>query len=268
MSNQRFIQQENIHLHYKTIGKGMKKVLCFHGYGQTSDVFLHLPKPLQETYTFYAFDLFFHGESLWESGGNFIDTKTWQSLLSKFLEQEKIQSCSLIGFSIGTKLVWASLKTLSIEVESLWLVAPDGIKANQLYVLATKTIFGVFLFKTILSSYPFLYFLIFPLTKYFALDTRWLKKHFHSKEKRLKLFRTWLLFRKLQYSQKELRLLLLKKPVNTFIFLNRKDKIILSRPIMFFAKNLDNVQIIELPYSHPTMLRLFLKQDSQNILSK
>lgn len=268
MSKQYFIKQQNIQLSYRVIGKGSKNILCFHGYGQTSTVFLHVPTSLQETYTFYAFDLFFHGKSVWKSRINFLDMETWKVLLDEFLEKEKIKDFSLIGFSIGAKLVWTSLKVISNRVENIWLIAPDGIKANHLYVLATKTKFGRFLFKNILKGYPLLIFMNSFIAKYFSLKVEWLNKHLSSEEKRLKLFNTWLLFRKLQYSQSNLDDLLQEKATNTAIFASKNDRIIHYQPIESFVQNVKNITLTELDYSHPTMLRLFLKNDFQNILSK
>ena len=81
-------------LYYQKFGNGKQIMLAFHGFGQESSVYKCLADVLTE-YTFYAFDLFFHGKSQWDFPENYLRSQRWKELLQDFLDKENIQKFSL-----------------------------------------------------------------------------------------------------------------------------------------------------------------------------
>ncbi len=131
-----FVYQQ-VSLHYSLTGKGKKVLLAFHGYGQTKLHFRHIAKQLSGQYTLYTFDLFFHGKSIWPFKDNPLTKNFLAGMMSAFLEKEKINQFSLMGFSMGGKMVLSLLEQFPDRVEQLILIAPDGIKTSFWYSLAT-----------------------------------------------------------------------------------------------------------------------------------
>ncbi|MBC7893637.1 MAG: alpha/beta hydrolase, partial [Sphingobacteriaceae bacterium] len=120
-----FRHGDSIHLRYRSFGSGPRTLLAFHGMGQSGAAFSSLGTVLGDTFTTYAFDLFFHGES---SGLNEPLSKPfWAELLRRFLAEKKVERFSVAGFSLGGRLALATLETLYDRIDEVILVAPDGL---------------------------------------------------------------------------------------------------------------------------------------------
>jgi len=68
------IQAEGATLVYRKSGSAKKTLLLFHGFGQDHTAFDAIDT-LNELYTCYSFDLFFHGQSTWANDDNPISKK-------------------------------------------------------------------------------------------------------------------------------------------------------------------------------------------------
>ncbi|MEI9807284.1 MAG: hypothetical protein WDO16_05030 [Bacteroidota bacterium] len=51
-------------------GSGPKTAFCFHGYGEEASSFSFLEKYAGDQYSFFAIDLPFHGQTIWNEGLN------------------------------------------------------------------------------------------------------------------------------------------------------------------------------------------------------
>ncbi len=63
MIRDNFIRYNKSSLHYAKAGTGDRHLLIFHGFGQDMNVFEFFATSLARHYTFYVFDLYFHGKA-------------------------------------------------------------------------------------------------------------------------------------------------------------------------------------------------------------
>ena len=147
-----FIEYKYFNLHYKKIGSGPKIIITFHGFGQNASAYNCVVNQFNKYYTIYLAELFFHGKTVWKKKDLFLDKQIWKDFFSIFLQKEKIESFSLIGFSIGAKLALASFEATPNQVKNLILIAPDGIKENFWYSFAVNSAIGRFMLKSVLKN--------------------------------------------------------------------------------------------------------------------
>ena len=134
-------------LHYTKYGVGEKALFCFHGFGLTGEAFFELEEVLSKEYTIYNFDLFFHGKSEWHAGDKMLTPAFCKELFSSFLSEQKINQFSLLGYSIGARIVWTLVLEFKNQVKEIIVLAPDGITISNWFKIATRTLVNRKLFK-------------------------------------------------------------------------------------------------------------------------
>lgn len=137
---------KNAVIGYYRFGSGPRPAICFHGYGETGVSFAFLEKYAGATYSFYSLDLPFHGKTIWNEGAEFTvaDLVEIVKLILDEHEQESFnqQKFSLLGFSLGGRMALALYEAIPGKIDRLILLAPDGLKLNFWYWLATQTWLG------------------------------------------------------------------------------------------------------------------------------
>src|SRR5438552_14687033 len=145
------LQYKNSTINYYRFGSGLNVVICFHGYGEDAASFGLLEKFAGNQYSFISIDLPFHGKTVWNEGLNFTH-KDLLEILKEILSQTNRQPAvsneklSIMGFSLGGRIVLSLYQAMPGQIEKLILLAPDGLKVNFWYWLATQTWFGNKLF--------------------------------------------------------------------------------------------------------------------------
>ncbi len=132
-------------------GNGPCLLLCFHGYGETAMHFQFL-QALKNNYTVAAIDLPFHGQTTWNETGklkpqelvSIIEILETRLRATNLQLQEKI---TLLGYSLGGRIALSLYQLMAGKINKLVLLAPDGLKLNRWYWLATQTTLGNRLFK-------------------------------------------------------------------------------------------------------------------------
>lgn len=250
-------------LSYSVYGNGPKKVIAFHGFGQDSAVFEDYAKLLGEAYCLYSFDLFFHGDSVWPYGDQPLEKEAWQNMFQAFRTQEAIENFALIGFSIGAKVLLATLVNFPQAITSITLIAPDGIKTNGWYKLATEVPVFRKCFKYLIEK-PVLFFNSLELlNKLGFLDkslTRFVKSQMKTKLLREKVYHTWMVYRKLSFKKGSIAFIINKYNIPISIFLGESDKVIKPSQLKQFLTRLDNYDLKVIPGSHPHVLERFLRE--------
>lgn len=128
-------------------------LICLHGYGESAQSFAALAGELQNEYRVIAVNLPFHGDTRWTEGYDF----SQDDLL--FIA-DKISgglNFILLGFSMGGRVALQLYQLQPQRVVELILLAPDGLKLNGWYWLATQTNAGNRLFKYCMEK-PALFF--------------------------------------------------------------------------------------------------------------
>ena len=242
-----------VSLHYKVFGEG-KPVLAFHGYGMSHYQFKVLAEALPE-YAFYSFDLFFHGKSIWDRGEDPLSKETWSTILNDFLNCEKIEKFSVAGFSLGGKFALASLEIFPDKIDKLILIAPDGIKTNFWYSLATFPIGLRKVFRSLIYRPEPFYSSINALHKLRVVDkglVKFSKSQMQSHEQRKRVYYSWVVFRKLQFDQKKIAFLINQYDIPTEVYLGKFDKIITPKNVRPFLDliNRCSIEVLEAGHNH------------------
>ena len=134
----------SVHFHYG--GQGATPLVCFHGYSETCAHFNFLEKYVGDKFKIIAIDLPFHGETEWKE--KYVHPSDLAAVVKKILEQLSVEGDQmyLMGFSLGGRMALCVLQELPSKVSKLVLLAPDGLKVNFWYWLATQTYIGNRLF--------------------------------------------------------------------------------------------------------------------------
>ncbi len=143
-----FISYRSSRVHYSRAGAGQKVLLCFHGYGESEQTFHFLEKYISAEYTLFAIDLPFHGQTQWQEGLRFSATDLLAIIESLCLKHTVgMNRLTLLGYSMGGRVALQLLQVIPAKIEKTVLLAPDGLKVNFWYWLATQTYIGNRLFS-------------------------------------------------------------------------------------------------------------------------
>lgn len=130
------VEIDNGQLFYTKHNGGNKILLAFHGFGQDNKIFTSWIEFLNEEYTVYTFDLFYHGKSNRSYGS--LSKSEWAEYLNTFLEQEGITEFTTLGFSLGGRFAIAASLSFPEKTKELILIAPDAVHLTIWFKLATN----------------------------------------------------------------------------------------------------------------------------------
>jgi len=244
-------------LYYQKFGNGKQIMLAFHGFGQESSVYKCLAE-VMPNYTFYAFDLFFHGKSQWDFPENYLRSQRWKELLQDFLDKENIQKFSLMGYSLGGKLALKTIELFSENLEQVWLLAPDGIKTNIWYKLATVPTGQSIFRKVILEGSKPLDQIVRGIGKMKLIDKSLLKLYYSETafpERRQRVYYTWLLYSGIRPNIPKISQILIKKDISVQFFIGKHDRLINFGEIKDLYKQLNQCQLHIIPCGHNRLIK-------------
>lgn len=142
-----YLLYKNSKIYYRhTIG-GERLLICLHGYDESSASFEFLAEELAG-FSMLAIDLPFHGLTEWNEGFDF-NVDDVEKIIQLIIQEHfpGIQKYSFLGFSMGGRVALGMLEKKSSEIEKIILLAPDGIRMNFWYWLATQTSAGNRIFR-------------------------------------------------------------------------------------------------------------------------
>jgi len=258
-------------LHYRQYGTGPRVILAFHGYGQTEGHWRGVAAALGSGVTVYAFDLFYHGQSRLAKADAPLSKKRLGELLSEFLMAHNIDTFGLLAFSMGAKYALTAVEQFGGRVEQVWLIAPDGIRTQFWYSLATYPPWmrGV-LGRAVLRPQRLLRF-IDTLAQRRLVDSglvRFAQWQLDSREKRLRVYRSWMGLRHLVFDLRKLTALLNQRPTPVTFFLGRHDRVIPHAGLREFIASLKNAKTVLLEAGHGGLLydvAAYLRQHSGEV---
>lgn len=245
------------YLHFQQYGTGPRVVLAFHGYGQGEGHWRSLISTLGPGVTVYSFDLFYHGRSRLAKADAPLSKKRLGELLGEFLQAQGITHFSLLAFSMGAKFALTAVEKFSEQVEQVWLIAPDGLQRQFWYTLATYPPWmrGV-LGRAVLRPQRLLRFLD-ALHQRRLLDgnlIRFAQWQLDSREKRLRVYRSWQGFRQLTFELKKLAATLNRRPTPVTFFLGRHDRVIPHAGLQQFIGSLHSARAVLLEAGHAGLI--------------
>jgi len=142
-----FFTYRNSMIRYLRAGSGQRLLLCFHGYGETADIYSFIPEYAGNQYAVVAIDLPFHGETRWEDG-LLVTEADLVSIVGGILGwnentgESEYREIILVGFSLGGRVALSLYMARPEWFSKMVLLAPDGLKVNGWYWLATQTVIG------------------------------------------------------------------------------------------------------------------------------
>lgn len=223
-----FLRYNNSEIAWGRQGEGPRILLCFHGYGEEASAFDFLAKYAGNQFTIYAIDLPFHGKTKWNEGLNF-DITDLLEIVNRIIPAQ--QPVNLLGFSLGGRVSLSLYQAAPEKIEKLVLLAPDGLKVNFWYWLATQTKAGNHFFAFTMKQPHWFFGMLKVMNKLGLINAsifKFVNYYIGNKEVRNQLYYRWTALRKLEPRIKEIKKLI--KQMNTPVRLvyGRHDRIILS----------------------------------------
>lgn len=163
------LRYKNSDIAWYRFGSGPRVVLCFHGYGEDARNYAFMAKHTVDLFSFIAIDLPFHGQTNWTDGD--FTPKDLQQIVEEILLKETLKpqtsnpKLSIIGFSLGGRMALRLYQDMHTEIGKLVLLAPDGLKVNRWYWLATQTWAGNRLFAFTMKKPAWFFSLLKLLNK-------------------------------------------------------------------------------------------------------
>lgn len=252
----RTIHLNNAVLSYDVQGYGSRALLMFHGAGQDRSVFKQVPARLTTDYRIYAFDLFFHGESQWNSTDP-VSKSDWKRLLEAFCAAEQVEEISVLGYSMGARFALATLEALAGKIRACFLVAPDGMPSSTWFNIATQSTIGRRAFKFYLQHPERLQGLLRKARRLGILDAatvRFVEHQLDSEQKRTRIYATWTSFRNLRFDLSVLHRLIEAEQITFGVYLATGDKLVAEASVRAFLKRLQSAYLEVIDSNHRRVL--------------
>jgi pimeloyl-ACP methyl ester carboxylesterase len=246
-------------VHYQKAGTGSRILFCFHGYGENAESFSFLEEPLEAGFTMICMDLPFHGKTNWQEGFRFTARELVSIMEGIAQEQELMLSrFSITGFSMGGRVAMGLVPLLSGQIEKLLLIAPDGLKMNFWYWLATQNAMGNRFFRFTVN-HPRWLFASMKIGYRFGLVNpsiyKFSKTYLEVEQERQDLYRRWTTMRRFGCPQAELKRQIREHKIAVEMVYGEHDRMILSETGMKFRQGIeDQCRITILPSGHQLLL--------------
>lgn len=213
---------------YLDNGEGDEVWLTFHGYAQEAEVMQHFMKTFRPNARVLSFDLPLHGKTTVKNR-KALGVSDLTELQGKVLQETGAQKCSILGFSLGGKLVLKLVELIPAKLDNVMLIAPDGLKTNKLYWFVSHTLLGRWIFQlVILFPQP-----VLGISKFFAL-TRLMNPKIHdfvsaqmrTRAKRQKVLDSWMMFRHITPDLRRVRKQIRNYRIKLTLVFGKRDRVI------------------------------------------
>lgn len=232
---------------YYHFGSGSQVAICFHGFGENAAMFGFLANYAGNQYTFYSIDLPFHGKTDWKDGLNFTSADL-QQIVEKILQENNHQlqapnhKFSLLGFSLGGRMALSLYQAMPDKIQKLILLAPDGLKMNFWYWLATQTWLGNKFFAFTMKKPGWFFGFLKLLNKLKLVNTsifKFVNYYIGDDEVRRLLYARWTTLRKLRPNLRRIKNQIRGNKTPVRLVYGKHDRIILSSVGEKFRKGIE-----------------------------
>jgi pimeloyl-ACP methyl ester carboxylesterase len=149
------LQVGELSLEYASAGSGHHVVICLHGFGREAADFEAFLPILEADTKLIAINLFFHGRSNFPQhrlSKHPLEPEEWCNLMRALCEEVGCSRFHLVGYSMGGRLAMVMMERMPEQIDSLTLLAPDGLKINVLYRFVSETKLGRVLYRSIIRN--------------------------------------------------------------------------------------------------------------------
>lgn len=248
----RLILYKNSRISYYQFGSGSKTAICFHGFGEDGTLYSFLEKYAGDQYTFYSIDLPFHGKTEWNEGMT-LTHKDLQQIIAEILrlnnQKQKTLNLklSLLGFSLGGRIALSFYQAQPEIVEKIILLAPDGLKLNPWYWLATQTWIGNKLFSISMKYPGFFFSILKAMNKMGFVNAsvfKFVNYYIGNKAARQILYERWTGLRKIKPDLPRIKHFIRQYKTPTRLVYGKHDRIILPVRGELFQKGIEEFCVL------------------------
>ena len=250
-SHSSYLNVEGGSLWYKKTGSGKDVLLTFHGFGQDHSNLTAL-NVLSPYYTIYHFDLPHHGQSKWNKKTP-IEKHDIKELFDDFLQRHGIERFSMMAFSLGGKVLLTLLEFFHPRILKIILIAPDGIRINRWYKLATMNAPFRMLFKLLVENHSIQAKLSGALKSVGLLDrsmNRFIEVHMDTPRKRMQVYRVWTSYKKLRVPEAQIVEFINSNEISVYLYLGKHDRVIPGDQFNRFKSQIRDITFRNLPSGH------------------
>jgi pimeloyl-ACP methyl ester carboxylesterase len=264
----RLLQYRQSRVSYYCFGQGSKTAFCFHGYGENATTFNFLEKYAGDQFTFYSIDLPFHGKTEWKQDQPFSSIDL-QEIISQIRYPES-GTVTLIGFSLGGRMALSLYQSQPEAVERLVLLAPDGLKLNFWYWLATQTWVGGRIFALTMNRPGWFFGFLKLLNRTGLVNAsifKFVNHYIGNKKVRHQLYDRWTGLRKIKPELEEIKFKIRENKTPVRLIYGKHDRIILSSVGEKFQTGIDKYCRISVIHSGHQVLQETHAKDIINALT-
>jgi pimeloyl-ACP methyl ester carboxylesterase len=197
------LQVGELSLEYARAGSGHHVVICLHGFGREAADFEAFLPILDAGTQLIAVNLFFHGRSNFPQhrlSKHPLEPEEWCNLMRALCEEIGCSRFHLVGYSMGGRLAMVMMERMPEQIDSLTLLAPDGLKINVLYRFVSETKLGRMLYRSIIRNPSWILRIADALNRLHILHQnvhRFVYLQLETPTKRQLVYNVWLAHRKL-----------------------------------------------------------------------
>jgi pimeloyl-ACP methyl ester carboxylesterase len=226
-----FISFRASRFRYFSQGAGGHLLFAFHGYGESAESFAFLAETLPPGMTLVAIDLPFHGGTEWREKSLLLEPADLLGLLGEIAASlaDRSGKWSLFGYSMGGRIALQLLQLAPERIDRMVLRAPDGLKVNPWYRLATRTAYGNRLFRHTMRRPGWFFFLLRAANTLALVNPSFYKFTFHYVEDdpaRQELYRRWTVLRAFRPSFDRLAAIIRERRLPIHLVYGDYDRII------------------------------------------
>jgi pimeloyl-ACP methyl ester carboxylesterase len=229
---------------YRQFGTGPTIVLCFHGFGEDSSTFDFLERSAAHLFRFYSIDLPFHGNTIWKEGLDFTIQDLKQIIFAiTGLRGNDENQVILMGYSLGGRIALSFYESFSGNIKKLVLLAPDGLKINFWYWLATQTWTGNRLFSFTMKHPSWFFGFLKMINKLKLVNAsvfKFVKRNIGDPQIRRVLYQRWTTLRNISPHLDRIKSLVNENNTDVRLVYGKHDRIILSSVGERFKKGIED----------------------------
>lgn len=259
------------HIHYHEYGSGSKLMFAFHGYGMTGRQFDVLENSVMKEYRIIGFDHFFHGDSK-------LHTEEEQAILSgmekpdvrlyidAWFEAFGRQRFSVMGYSIGANFALSLIEFFAAEIDSLVLMAPDGLAVHRGFHFLRRHFIGKKLFRSLTYGKNLATGGLNTLRRFRLLDEALHKIAYNevdTPQKRLDVYYTLNFIRHISPDIEAIVLLINQHHIQTTLVFGQFDTLFPRSSGVNFVSAINHAEVLEVPMGH-----WLVTKELDNILSR
>ena len=260
------LSYKNSRINYYRFGSGNRLVLCFHGYGEDGSTYAFLEKLAGAEYHFIALDLPFHGSTDWMEETDFLEFDLVH-IIQQILEKDTTFSgkqFSLMGYSLGGRIALSLYHSRPELVDRIVLLAPDGLKINPWYWLATQSWAGHRFFAFTMKHPSWFFGFLKGMNKLGMVNTsifKFVNYYIGDEKVRMDLYNRWTSLRRFKPNLSHIRLLIRQHKTPVRLLYGKHDRIILPIRGEKFMTGIENYCTLTiLPSGHQVLQEKYIEE--------